>query len=110
MRLELFSSNLIAINGTSFQLQALLRLRCLLTWLVSAAPLIFVFDEHLPCFFLACALIVVAPAAVWAESEEQERGPYVRLGAGVKWPENSVLEDQSCSSSTPFALLSCGHN
>ena len=30
MRLELFSRNLIAITGTSFQLQALLRLRCLL--------------------------------------------------------------------------------
>ena len=43
--------------------------------------------------FLACALIAVAPAAVWAESEEQELGPYLRLGAGVQWPETSVLED-----------------
>ncbi|QNI75703.1 hypothetical protein SynPROS91_00633 [Synechococcus sp. PROS-9-1] len=32
MRLELFSRNLIAITGTSFQLQALLRVRCLLMW------------------------------------------------------------------------------
>jgi opacity protein-like surface antigen len=58
--------------------------------------------------FLACALIVVAPAAVWAESEEQERGPYLRLGAGVQWPETSVLEDQNCSSSNPPALFGCG--
>lgn len=58
--------------------------------------------------FLTCALIAISPAAAWAESEEQERGPYLRLGAGVQWPETSVLKDQSCSSSAPPALFGCG--
>ena len=53
-------------------------------------------------------MIVVAPSAVWAESEEQTRGPYLRLGAGVQWPETSVLKDQSCSSTNPPALFGCG--
>ena len=57
--------------------------------------------------FLACALIAVAPAAVWAESEEQARGPYLRLGAGVQWPETSALKDQRCSSTSPPALFGC---
>ena len=57
--------------------------------------------------FLACALIAVAPAAVWAESEEQARGPYLRLGAGLQWPETSALKDQRCSSTSPPALFGC---
>jgi opacity protein-like surface antigen len=58
--------------------------------------------------FLACALVVVAPSAVWAESEEENRGPYLRLGAGMQWPESSDLKDKSCSSSNPPALFGCG--
>jgi len=58
--------------------------------------------------FLTGALIVVSPSAVWAESEDQTRGPYLRLGAGVQWPESSDLKDQSCSSSNPPALFGCG--
>ena len=58
--------------------------------------------------FLTVSLIVVSPSAVWAESEVQKRGPFLRLGAGVQWPESSVLEDQSCSITNPPALFGCG--
>ena len=40
-------------------------------------------------------------------SEEQKRGPYLRLVAGVQWPESSDLKDQSCSSLNPLALFGC---
>ena len=58
--------------------------------------------------FLSCVVIAVSPSAVWAESEEENRGPYLRLGAGVQWLESSDLKDQSCSSSNPPALFGCG--
>ena len=58
--------------------------------------------------FLACALIAVIPSAVRAQSDEQQGGPYLRLGAGLQWPESRVLKDQSCSSSNPLALFGCG--
>ena len=56
---------------------------------------------------LTCALIGISTAAVRTEAQEQERGPYLRLGAGVQWPETSALEDQNCSSKKPPALFGC---
>ncbi len=58
--------------------------------------------------FLVCALIAGAPSSVRADSEVEMRGPYLRLGAGMQWPENSDLKDQSCSSRNPPALFGCG--
>ena len=57
---------------------------------------------------VALSSVAVSPAAVLAESEEQARGPYLRLGAGVQWPESSALRDQRCSSTSPPALFGCG--
>ena len=57
---------------------------------------------------VALSSVAVSPAAVLAESEEQARGPYLRLGAGVQWPETSALKDQRCSSTSPPALFGCG--
>ena len=57
---------------------------------------------------VALSSVAVSPAAVLAESEEQARGPYLRLGAGVQWPESSALKDQRCSSTSPPALFGCG--
>ena len=57
---------------------------------------------------VALSSVAVSPAAVLAESEEQARGPYLRLGAGVQWPETSALKDQRCSSTSPPALVGCG--
>ena len=57
---------------------------------------------------IASSSVAVSPAAVLAESEEQARGPYLRLGAGVQWPETSALKDQRCSSTSPPALFGCG--
>ena len=57
---------------------------------------------------VALSSVAVSPAAVLAESEEQARGPYLRLGAGVQWPEPSALKDQRCSSTSPPALFGCG--
>ena len=57
---------------------------------------------------VALSSVAVSPAAVLAESEEQARGPYLRLGAGLQWPEPSALKDQRCSSTSPPALFGCG--
>ena len=53
------------------------------------------------------ALLSAAPSLVLASPGAQEPGPYVRLGAGVQWPETSALKDQRCSSTSPPALFGC---
>ena len=59
----------------------------------------------LPCSLFA--LLVAAPSLVLASPGAQEPGPYVRLGAGVQWPDTSALKDQRCSSTSPPALFGC---
>ena len=57
--------------------------------------------------FSSFALLAAAPSLVLASPGAQEPGPYVRLGAGVQWPETSALKDQRCSSTSPPALFGC---
>ena len=57
--------------------------------------------------FSSFALLIAAPSLVLASPGAQEPGPYVRLGAGVQWPETSALKDQRCSSTSPPALFGC---
>ena len=54
---------------------------------------------------LSCA--VGAPAQAEPAASPQS-GPYVRLGAGVDWPEASGFRDADCSSLDPKALFGCG--
>ena len=57
--------------------------------------------------FSSFALLTAAPSFVLASPGAQEPGPYLRLGAGVQWPETSALKDQRCSSTSPPALFGC---
>ncbi len=57
--------------------------------------------------FSSFALLGAAPSLVLASPGAQEPGPYLRLGAGVQWPETSALKDQRCSSTSPPALFGC---
>lgn len=43
-----------------------------------------------------------------AESLDEARGAYLRVGSGLQWPEESVLGDQDCSSQAPPSLFGCG--
>jgi len=45
---------------------------------------------------------------VKAQPVADAKGAYLRIGAGVQWPESSVLQDQDCSSTSPPALFGCG--
>ena len=48
------------------------------------------------------------PSQVLASEEDEERGLYLRLGAGVQWPQTQRLRDQDCGSQQPPALFGCG--
>jgi len=48
------------------------------------------------------------PTTVAAAEEDADQGLYLRLGAGVQWPETERLRDQDCGSKQPPALFGCG--
>jgi opacity protein-like surface antigen len=56
--------------------------------------------------------VVAASSAAWspvmAQPVADAKGAYLRIGAGVQWPESSLLKDQECSSTNPPALFGCG--
>ena len=56
--------------------------------------------------------VVAASSAAWSPVKAQPvadaKGAYLRIGAGVRWPESTVLKDQDCSSTNPPALFGCG--
>jgi len=56
--------------------------------------------------------VVAASSAAWspvmAQPVADAKGAYLRIGAGVQWPESSLLKDQDCSSTNPPALFGCG--
>ena len=55
--------------------------------------------------FLTCALIAISPAAAWAESEEQERGPYLRLGSRDGWhSDGSSISSRSGEFASAFLV------
>ena len=60
----------------------------------------------------AVLTVVAASSAAWspvmAQPVADAKGAYLRIGAGVQWPESSLLKDQDCSSTNPPALFGCG--
>ena len=54
---------------------------------------------------LACSGLTPAFAEV---DNKPDRGPYVRMGVGLQWPDFDVLQDQNCAGSDPLALFGCG--
>ena len=48
-----------------------------------------------------------APSQLEA-TPKRETGAYVRLGAGVAWPETDGFRDGNCTSTQPAALFGCG--
>ena len=56
--------------------------------------------------------VIAASSAAWSPVKAQPvadaKGAYLRIGAGVQWPESSLLTDQNCSSTNPPALFGCG--
>jgi opacity protein-like surface antigen len=61
---------------------------------------------------IGCALgfsaLALSPTPVSASENDADRGLYLRLGAGVQWPQTERLRDQDCASTTPPALFGCG--
>lgn len=57
---------------------------------------------------LGFATAAVMPTTVAAAEEDADQGLYLRLGAGVQWPETERLRDQDCGSKQPPALFGCG--
>lgn len=56
--------------------------------------------------------VIAASSAAWSPVKAQPvadaKSAYLRIGAGVQWPESSLLTDQNCSSTNPPALFGCG--
>lgn len=57
---------------------------------------------------LGCGIGALIPTPVAASKDDADRGPYLRLGAGVQWPQKQRLRDQDCGSKHPPALFGCG--
>jgi opacity protein-like surface antigen len=56
----------------------------------------------------AGAAAQAGPASPQVEAPaSSESGPYVRLGAGLDWPEATTVQDANCSSQNPPALFGC---
>ena len=45
---------------------------------------------------------------VSAQPQEVDPGVYLRIGAGLQWPESDRWKDQDCASTQPPALFGCG--
>ena len=78
---------------------------------VSSVPLSFVLPRCVALAIgcaLGCSTAALIPTLAAASEQDADRGLYLRLGAGVQWPQTERLRDQDCSSTTPPALFGCG--